>query len=293
MEQEEVFINNLFVRIQNLMPSFNKAQQKVAEYIVSNKNELQYLKIKQLALNCDVSEATITRFIRKIGFSSFQNFKYAIVKIDSKAQSHNNEPSHAESINTGNPIADLITKIKTEYITNIQLTLNNLDTKEILKAIDTIRNGKNIYFFCVGTSSIAAKNSYLRFYRAGIKTAVFNDPAEMGIAASLAEKGDVAIALSYSGKTEVVNTSMQIAKKNGVKTIAITGPGKSPLLKMADVKITSQYEELDDYLLTSYARLSQVIIMDIIYTGVVEQNLDYSIKSVQKVSSNAIDVLHH
>lgn len=293
MEQDEIFINNLFVRIQNLIPSFNKAQQKVAEYIISNKNELQYLKIKQLALNCDVSEATITRFIRKIGFSNFQNFKYALVRIDCSSRHEKNDSDVTENFDTGNPISDLISKIKTEYITNIQLTLNNLDTIEILKAINTIKAGKNIYFFCVGTSSIAGKNSYLRFYRAGIKTAVFNDPAEMGIAAAIADKGDVAIALSYSGKTEVVNTAIKIAKNNGAQTIAITGPGKSPLLKMADIKITSQYEELDDYLLTSYARLSQVIIMDIIYTGVVEQNLDFSVKSVQKVSRNAIDILHH
>lgn len=295
MGQEEIFINNLFVRIKNLMPSFNRAQRKVADYILSNQKDLQYLKIKQLAVNCDVSEATITRFIRKIGFSSFQNFKFALFKIDSAGNSQTVKEIQGaeEAINTGNPIEDLVNKIQSEYVTNIQLTLNNLDTKEILKAIDLIKNAKNIYFFCVGTSSIAAKNSYLRFYRAGIKSTVYNDPAEMGIAASLAVEGDVAIALSYSGKTEVVNTAVKIAQKNGAKAIAITGPSKSPLIKMADLKITTQYEELDDYLLTSYARLSQILILDIIYTGVVEQNLDFAVKSVQKVSSNAIDVLHH
>ena len=67
---------------------------------------------------------------------------------------------------------------------------------------------------------------------------------------------------------------MKIAKDNGATTIAITGPGRSPLIKMADIKISSQYEELDDYLLTSYARLSQIIIMDILYTGVAEENYE-------------------
>ena len=293
MGQDEIFINNLFIRIKNLMPSFNKAQKKVAEYFISNKDDLKFLKIRQLALNCDVSEATITRFIRKIGFSSFQNFKYALVKVDSSSRKRVGAVGELDTVNTGDPINDLISKVKNEYLTNIQLTLSNLDTREILNAIEAIKIARSISFFCVGTSFVAAKNSYLRFYRAGIKTAVYNDPAEMGIAASLTEPGDVAVALSYSGKTEVVNTAMKIAKENGAKTIAITGPGNSPLIKMADVKITSQYEELDDYLLTSFARLSQVIIMDIIYTGVAEKDFEKSVQSIQKISSNAIDILHH
>ena len=293
MAQEEIFINNLFVRIQNLMPSFNKAQVKVAEYFINNREELKHLKIKQLALNCDVSEATVTRFIRKIGFSSFQNFKYAVIKVDSSVREKTDEFDDLDKINTDDPVDSLISRVKNEYISDIQMTLKNLDTREILNAIDAVKNAESISFFCVGTSCIAAKNSYLRFYRAGIKTSVYNDPAEMGIAASLMEKGDVAIGLSYSGKTEVVNTAMKIAKDNGSATIAITGPGRSPLIKMSDIKISSQYEELDDYLLTSYARLSQIIIMDIIYTGVAEDNYEKSVQSIQKISSNATDILHH
>ena len=293
MGQEEIFINNLFVRIQNLMPSFNKAQVKVAEYFLSNREELKHLKIKQLALNCDVSEATVTRFIRKIGFSSFQNFKYAIIKVDSSVRSAEGELDDLDKINTDDPVDSLISRVKNEYISDIQMTLKNLDTREILNAIEAIKDAQGINFFCVGTSCIAAKNSYLRFYRAGIKTSVYNDPAEMGIAASLMEKGSVAIGLSYSGKTEVVNTAMKIAKNNGATTIAVTGPGRSPLIKMADIKISSQYEELDDYLLTSYARLSQIIIMDILYTGVAEKNYEHSVQSIQKISSNAVDILHH
>ncbi len=293
MSQEEIFINNLFVRIQNLMPSFNKAQFKVAEYFLNNREELKHLKIKQLALNCDVSEATITRFIRKIGFSSFQNFKYAIIKVDSSSRESVGGVDDLDKLNTEDPVDSLISRVKNEYISDIQMTLKNLDTREILNAIEAIKSAKGINFFCVGTSCIAAKNSYLRFYRAGIKTCVYNDPAEMGIAASLSKKGDVAIGLSYSGKTEVVNIAMRISKKNGSTTIAVTGPGRSPLIKMADIKISSQYEELDDYLLTSYARLSQIIIMDILYTGVAEQNYEKSVQSIQKISSNAIEILHH
>ena len=293
MGQEEIFINNLFVRIQNLMPSFNKAQGKVAEYFLSNREELKHLKIKQLALNCDVSEATVTRFIRKIGFSSFQNFKYAVIKVDSSVRETTGELDDLDKIKTDDPVDSLINRVRNEYISDIQMTLKNLDTREILNAIEAIKNAKGINFFCVGTSCIAAKNSYLRFYRAGIKTSVYNDPAEMGIAASLMEEGSVAIGLSYSGKTEVVNTAMKIAKNSGSTTIAVTGPGKSPLIKMADIKISSQYEELDDYLLTSYARLSQIIIMDILYTGVAEENYEYSVQSIQKIASNAIDILHH
>ena len=73
---------DLFIRIENLKPSFNKAFLNVADFILSNKEELKYMRIKNLAERCNVSEATITRFIKKIGFSSFHNFKMVVAQVE-------------------------------------------------------------------------------------------------------------------------------------------------------------------------------------------------------------------
>ncbi len=48
---------------------------------------------------------------------------------------------------------------------------------------------------------------------------------------------DVLLALSNSGRTEEVNLIVQILKRRGVKTVAFTGNGDSPLARMAEVVI--------------------------------------------------------
>lgn len=61
--------------ISSYLPSLSKSEQKVAQYILSNSDEVVNLSINELALLAEVGESTIVRFTRKIGFAGFQDFK--------------------------------------------------------------------------------------------------------------------------------------------------------------------------------------------------------------------------
>jgi D-sedoheptulose 7-phosphate isomerase len=55
---------------------------------------------------------------------------------------------------------------------------------------------------------------------------------------SLAEKNDLVIGISTSGKAKNVNAGIRQAKKMGVKTIALTGGDGGELAKLADFSLT-------------------------------------------------------
>ena len=284
---------DLFTRIQNLRPSFNNAFLNVADYILSNKEELKYLRVKQLSEKCNVSEATITRFIKKIGFSSFHNFKMAVAQIDTVSTGKPKESLIIGDIEKKDDLKTIISKIKNEFVSTIDDTIDNADLKEIEQAVDAISGAKTINYYCTGNSSVAAKHAYLRFYRAGISSRVYTDPAEMGVSASLLGPEDVAIGISYSGQTEVVIKSLEIAKQNGATTIAITGPNKSPLIKLADIKLSTRIEELDDFQISSFSRLSQIVLLDIIYAGVAVKSYDNTRKAIQDSAHRVRGVLNN
>lgn len=285
--------NDLFSRIQNLKPSFNNAFLNVADYILNNKDELKYLRIRQLSEKCNVSEATITRFVKKIGFSSFHNFKMTIAQIETISKEETIENTILGDIEEKDDLRIIISKIKNEFISTIESTTDNIDIKEIEQAIDVISKAKTISYYCSGNSSIAAKHAFLRFYRAGISSRVYTDPAEMGVSASLLGSDDVAIGISYSGKTNIVIKSLEIAKKKGATTIAITGPNKSPLIKLADIKLSTRIEELDNFQISSFSRLSQIVLLDIIYAGVAVKNFDNSKKAIQESAESVRKVLNN
>ena len=284
---------DLIKRIENLRPSFNKAFTNVADYILKNQNELKYLRVKQLAEKCDVSESTITRFIKRIGFSSFHNFKMTVATIGLNGSGKERESLILGDIEKNDTLKIIKTKLQNEFVSTIDDTFNNLDMKAIEKAVEAILQAKSIRYYCTGNSSVAAKHAYLRFYRAGIASNVYTDPAEMGASAALLGPDDIAIGISYSGKTEVVHKSIKIAKQNGATTISITGPNKSPLNTIADIKITTRIEELDDFQISSFSRLTQMVILDMIYAGVTVKKYDKTKKLIEKSAHLIREVLNN
>lgn len=63
------------------LPYLNPALKRIGEYVLNNTEVVKLQKIKSLAENCDVSDATVTRFVREIAFDSFQSFKIALAEI--------------------------------------------------------------------------------------------------------------------------------------------------------------------------------------------------------------------
>ncbi|ELD7554833.1 MurR/RpiR family transcriptional regulator, partial [Listeria monocytogenes] len=71
---------DLLATISSYFPSLSKSEQKVAQLILSNPDEVENLSINDLALMANVGESTIVRFSRKIGLTGFQDLKIALVK---------------------------------------------------------------------------------------------------------------------------------------------------------------------------------------------------------------------
>ncbi len=288
--------NNLYSRIKNLMPSFNPSFSRIGKYFLENMDNLKFMRIKNIAEKCTVSESTVTRFIRAIGFSSFYNFKIAIVSYENPDNSEiksSQEDYIFADIHENESLDSMAEKIKTDYINTIDITAKNIDFHEIKKAVDVISKARSINFYAVGNSSIAAKNAHLRFYRIGFFSNVYVDSAEMAATSSLLNPDDVAIGISYSGKSEPVLKAIQYCKERKVPTIAITGPNNSPLIRAADIKLTSAKAELDDFQISSYSRLSQILIMDLIYAGVAALNYKYSADAIKISAAKVRDILNN
>ena len=63
-------------------PNFkaSKSDKILIRYIKEHAEEFCTTPIASLAINCGVSEATITRFVRKMGFASLQLFKLTLTE---------------------------------------------------------------------------------------------------------------------------------------------------------------------------------------------------------------------
>ena len=66
---------NLIRRIADNRAKLRKSEAKVADFVLANANGVINMRIVDLAAHSEVSEPTVIRFCRALGFDGFQSFK--------------------------------------------------------------------------------------------------------------------------------------------------------------------------------------------------------------------------
>ena len=67
-------------KIRSMIPELSKSEALVAEYIAACPEEVINLSVSALADSCGVSEPTVVRACRNLGFSGYQALKIALIQ---------------------------------------------------------------------------------------------------------------------------------------------------------------------------------------------------------------------
>lgn len=253
-------------------PNFKitKSDKIILKYVQENLEKIPYIQISHMAKEIGIGEATVTRFVKKIGCKGFQDFKVGIAQeISMKSQNsiiNSSIESDESAIKTAEKLA--ATNIKT-----IEENLRLVDNELIEDVSSRILNARKVYFIGVGFSGITALDANYKFMRIGIDSSYFDSTHTMLMMASIMKKGDLVVAISHTGNTtDIINTSV-IAKKGGADIVGITGNLNSKITEVSDV--TVPYFSIETVLETGSlnSKLAQHFIIDLLYTEVVKMSL--------------------
>ena len=78
MEKEQSGTAKLDVLLRDKLPAFSKAERRLATYFLNNINGLQFETGASIARAVGVSEMTVSRFIRTIGFDNLKRLKHSL-----------------------------------------------------------------------------------------------------------------------------------------------------------------------------------------------------------------------
>lgn len=261
-----------------------KSDKVLIEYIKKNLKDIAYKPISQIAKESNIGEATITRFARKMGFSSLQDFKVTLAQEVSLSNTNNIINSNIENNESATETAR---KLLNSNINILKNTVDLVSDEDVRKCADMIMNARRIYFIGIGYSGIIAQDSNYKFMRIGLNTTSFDSSHNMIMMASIMEKDDLIVAISHTGETKEIIKTVQVAKENDVKVITITENVESSLAEMADVSLgyVSGETILESGSISS--KVAQFFIIDLVYTQVVKEKFNESIERKVK-TTNAI-----
>lgn len=265
-------------RIRSSYEELRNSEQKIADYISDQPQEIIHLAIAELAVRCNASEASIVRFCKHIGYKGFQDLKINIAK-DTMSLA---KPIQ-ESIEEDDDLSTIKRKIFNISIQALYDSLEVLQDSELKRAIDVISNANLIEIYGTGASGPIALDAQHKFLKIGIKTLAYTDVFLQSMSASTLGEKDVVIAISYTGANLDILHSVKLAKEQGATAICITNFATSPITSIADIVLYTASPETVFRTESTPARIAQLAIIDCIFTGIAlknpEKSDDYFVKT--------------
>ncbi|MCI5773167.1 MAG: MurR/RpiR family transcriptional regulator [Erysipelotrichaceae bacterium] len=193
--------------------SLNKKEKLVLQFVQVNKGKAGYMNIRQLAKACEVSSATIMRFIQKLNFTSYKEFQLWCIEKDKEEFDYQS-----------NEIIESIIQMERPYFQD------KLD-----EVAEMLIDHDVILFQGIGNSSGIASYGARCFSNKGKLSMYINDPFYNY---ESLPKNMIAIFMSVSGDTKEMIVQAENFVKNRIPIITITANNESVLAQMADYTLS-------------------------------------------------------
>ncbi|EDX9624897.1 MurR/RpiR family transcriptional regulator [Salmonella enterica] len=262
---------NVRVYLANILGSLGETDAKIAGYILQQPGLVVQFPVKKLAQEIGVSEATIVRFCKKVGYGGLLNLK-ADLKRELLAENDLSLPSSPD-IFLDDSRNDVAQKIALTIETSARETIGLLDMKIVKPVVERFLSARRVMFVGFGASGLAALEARDKMNRLGIDSDAFTDRFTMTLKLANLKRDDLVVAFSHSGETPEVVNAFRLAQKKGAYTLAITHSPHSSLNELANTFWLTSGEAGPMQGDSISTRISQLFIIEFLCTEITRHNL--------------------
>lgn len=273
-------MKSVLVRLREYQKQMGAAETGVVRFLLEEPETAAGLSVHALAGECFTSPSTVIRMCKRLGFEGYREFKHTLIcELAVRGGTHVRQ---MEEITEQDRLDQIIDKITYKNIESLEDTKKLLDARVMKECVESLCSCKTIYLFGIGSSLLVARDAYLKFLRIN-KSCILNDDWHSQLLqARNMKKDDLGLIISYSGKTTEMIECARTIQRVGARFILITRFSVSPLSEMADLNL---YVAANESIFRSGAmgsRISQLNVVDILYTAFANKNRKYSISQWRK-----------
>lgn len=258
-------------RVSNEYYNLTATEKKAADYVISHRAESQHMSITELAEASAVAEATLSRLARRLKYKGYNEFRTAVAKSVVTFTSELS-PLSGEVTDT-DEFSDIIRKIASADMEAVTQTLDLIDEARVQLAADFLQGAEKVFCMGQGGSMILAEEAAHLFTTTQCKYFAVTDSHTQVITAATMTKKDAILYFSYSGATKDMIHTLSLARERGAKVILITRFPQSPGAGLADVVLQCGANESPLQLGSVAARISQLYLMDVLFSTLCLRNL--------------------
>jgi DNA-binding MurR/RpiR family transcriptional regulator len=253
------------IKLKQVLPDLTYSENLIANYLISNKQDLNNLTSYDLAKKVEVGQATIIRFSKKLGYNSYKEMLLDIVNNDCN-DFDNSEVQEQEST------VETLEKLKYCYNMVLDEILRFNSVGNIDQIVDALYYADKIFCYGAQSSNTIAELFANKLLEIG-KEAYNSKDTFVGVSLirNMSEK-DVVFLVSGSGGSKSTIQLAKLAKERGITVICITGLQNNPLKELATYSLNASEYLLYTNLKSVTNRCSQLYLVDCLFLNLWKKN---------------------
>lgn len=234
-------------------------EQEIARYFLQAETIADDLSSQQVTQKLHISQAALTRFSKKCGFTGYREFIFQYQHQSKKQDTH----SHKHS--------PLTKRVLRSYSNMREQTQDLIDEAQLERIAQLIEDAERVYFFGTGSSGLVAREMKLRFMRLGVVCEALTDQDGFAWTTSIMDENCLVLGFSLSGSTPSILDSLLDAKEMGAKTVLFTSVPNKDSQPYTETVLVATHSQ-PSYIQRISAQLPMLFFIDLIYAYFLEIN---------------------
>ena len=249
--------------IREKYPYLTKSQKKVGDYIMKNLKQVAFMSTLDIASQLKLSDATIIRFARSIGFNGYPEMRDSIKREISYYDSPDERIFREQDFDSQLDFDNIVMRVARNDMRSQKKFYDNFDYTLIDSVVSDIYAADVIHIIGIGTDRVIALflDWYLRVM--GFNVMCYTESG-FNLAAKISnlKKNDMIIMGTNPRYLKDEKSILENARKAGAKTVGITTLEPSELTHLFDTILAVDVKP--NYFLKSYVtymRLCNIILI--------------------------------
>jgi len=259
---------DIIARLRSRLGEGHRAEAQLIECILADLHFATTAPIGDIARRAQVSEPTVTRLARSLGFHNTRDMKVHLAQALATGGAYlRAHESNSEGQHSSNQVVATICGRAHAALDLISVALARVD----MTALGELIAGAS-RVTCYGTggnSSMAAVELQNRLFRLGLNSNAYADPQLQSMSASVADGRSVIVAFSTSGRARSVLEAVAVARQYDAVCIGVTAPD-SPLARAVQYLVPFVFEEDQNLYKPSSSRFAMLAVVDILAMAAAE-----------------------
>ena len=244
--------------IKSRYQTLSEKERIIADYILANPSGAVHPSIEELADHIGISESTLVRFVRKLGFPGYQRFRIALATETIGSTSRLYETPINEQ-------DDEVEVVFNSAIATLQLSKRVVDRGALSKAAELIASSKRLLIFGLGGSNIVAHDAYHKFIRTGLDCAMADDYHIQLMLASQSCSSCTALVISHTGANMDTLAIVEELRSRQCGIIVLTSNPRSALARAGKIVLSVGVASTSFVSEAFSARIAHLVVVDALY----------------------------